>query len=238
MRICVIGSSHISSLKQGWDLASHHFPGHDLVFFGSIGTSIRHLRAVKGRLVTARRLVNTSFAMTSGGCTFIDPQDYDAFLIYGLQLWVPRLERGISVAVMKEVVSTKVASSLTVQIAKLLRALSDKVIWVSPAPLETAPNGVHDSENFHSYAALIDEMAASIAVPGTKLLGQPSQTLCPDLRTVQGFGTGSVRLKVRAEATGAAAAGAIEHPAHETKHMNGDYGAVWLRQNLPAIVAT
>ena len=236
LKVCIIGSSHTASLKLGWDLVKDEFPNLELVFFASLGGTMRSLRAVNGKLVAVDPRVADRMSFTSGGHKSIDPQDYDAFLIYGLKLFVPRLERGISLAVMKEVIRNTVEQGLTEKTVGRLRKVTDKTIWIGACPLETTLDGAQEGREMHSYQAMIEEMAAALGVPGTRMLGQPAETLCPDLRTVQALGNYASRRKTEEQSPADGEVAAVKNLQGELKHMNSDFGALWLRENLPIIL--
>ena len=82
--ICVIGDSSTAALKAGWtDIAPSH-EDTSLTFFASPGESLRALER-SGRCITPNNdAVAASFAMTSGGLSTIDLDDYDEIWIAGL----------------------------------------------------------------------------------------------------------------------------------------------------------
>ena len=231
LKICIIGSSHTASLKLGWDLVRDQFSNHELVFFGSLGKTLRHLRAKDGKLVSVNEALTKNLAYTSGGFTEIDVGEYDAVVLYGLILKLPRLRRGISKAVMQETMKDISETGLTLKIATRLRKLGDKRFWIASNPLEIAPGGVHDPEPYYSYDVLLAELQRVFPVPDVTFLSQPAETIGPDLRAPSRFGSGSVRLLPPK-------AGAISnvHPEGEVLHMNGEFGRFWLLENLPLIV--
>lgn len=237
LKICIIGSSHTASLKLGWELVKSEFPDVELVYFASLGGTMRSLRAVDGKLVSIDPRVAKRISFTSGGHKSIDPRDYDAFVIYGLKLFVPRLERGISRAVMKEVIGNSVDQGLTEKTVGKLRKITDKTIWIGPAPMETTTDAVQDSGEFHAYQTLIDEIAAALAMPSSRMLGQPPETRCPDLRTVHALGNYALRRKAGQQSEADDEVESEKNLAGELKHMNSDFGVCWLRANLPLIMA-
>jgi hypothetical protein len=237
LKVCIIGSSHTASLKLGWELVKNEFPEVELVFFASLGGTMRSLRAIDGKLVSVDPRVANRMSFTSGGHKSIDPRDYDVFVIYGLKLFVPRLERGISRAVMKEVIRNTTVQGLTEKTAGKLRQVTDKTIWIGACPMETTMEAVQDSGEFHAYQTLIDEIATALAVPSDRMLGQPQETRCPDLRTAHVFGNYAQRRKLEEQSEADDGVESAKNLAGELKHMNSEFGACWLRANLPIIMA-
>lgn len=231
VKICIIGTSHIASLKLGWGMVQDQFPGHELVFFGSVGASLRHLRVTDRKLISVNKSLTKSLAYTSGGTKDIDPTKYDVIILYGLIMRLPRLRQGISRAVFLETIKDVSEKGLTLKIATRLRKLSAKKFWIGINPLEIAPNDQHDDGSFYSYDVLMAELQRVFPVEGVTFLRQPAETICPDLRAPSRFGTGSVRL-LPPEAGAAPNA----HPEDEVNHMNGEFGRLWLLENLPIVV--
>jgi len=230
LRICIIGSSHIGSLRSGWEAIKDQFPEHHIVFFGSVGTSTRHLRVRGGKLTSNDPETSKSLAYTSGGLQEIDPNQYDALILYGLLLRLPRLKRGISMAVMQETIKNIADAGLTLKIASRLRRITKKPLWASAVPLTRAPNGQHDLGSFYSAADLLTELERVFPVSGVTFLAQPAETICTDLRTAVQFGVGATQLQP--DRSGAETL----RPEGELKHMNGEYGRLWLAQNLPLVI--
>ena len=230
LKICIIGSCHTASLKLGWELVRDQFSSHELVFFGSPGKMLRHLRAKDGKLVSVNQALTRNLVYTSGGFEEIDPKDYDAVVLYGLILKLPRLRRGISKAVMQETMKDISETGLTLKIATRLRKLGDKRFWIASNPLEIAPGDLHDTGPYYSYDVLLAELHRVFPVPDVTFLSQPAETIGPDLRAPSRFGSGSVRLL-----PAKAAANPNVHPEGEVRHMNGEFGRFWLLENLPLI---
>lgn len=234
MRICVLGSSHTASLKLGWDIVKDQFPAVDLVFFGSPGGTWRHLRVQNGTLVSTHDKLTKSIRFTSGGLHRIDPGDYDAFLLFGLVLRLPRLRQGVSQAVLQETMKDVAQKGLTVRMATRLRSVTGKKIWIAANPMTLAVGGDVEPGSYHAQGGLIAEMQSSFAVPDASFLPQPAETMGPDMRTLGHFGQGARRLRpVRG---GTDDTEFRSYDEDDQKHTNGDYGRLWLLNNLPVIV--
>ena len=232
MKICVIGTSHLGALKQGWDMVRDEFAGLDLVFFGSPGSSLRQLRTKGTRLVADDAALAKSLAYTSGGLSEIVIADYDAFLLYGVLFRLPRLRRGISMAVLRAVVEAQASQGLLVKTAKRVRKLTDKRLWLAASPLEVAAGDEVDTAVYHPHDLLLTALQRAFVVPDAVFLAQPAETMGPDLCTLARFGEGSLRLLPTEDGADHEA-----HPDSDVTHMNGAFGKLWLQANLPAICA-
>lgn len=232
MKICIMGSSHLGSLKLGWDEVRGQYPGLQLDFFGSPGATMRHLRVKAGRLVTEDAALSDSLALTSGGMRQIEVAQYDGVILYGLMLKMPRLRRGISRAVVQETIRNRMEKGLTGRLALRLRKVTRDTIWVGPNPMPVAPDDQFEPGVFHDYDTLLAETGRAMGVADVAMLAQPRDTLGPDLRTWARFGVGSVRLL-----PGKDGEGVRVHPEEDVNHMNAGYGRLWLQQNLPVVTA-
>lgn len=232
MRICVVGNSHVGSLKLGWDQIKDQMPEHQIVFFGSPAARMRHLRIKDGTLVTQDAQLGQDMAATSGQGAVIDPKAFDTVVLYGLQMVYPRLRKGISRAVVKQTVRDIVHDKLAYRVAERFRKIMAAPFWIAPNPLQGARSDEVEPGSYHPYDALLAEVQAAFTLPGVTFLDQPPETIRPDLRTPMMYSAGSTRL-LTAEET----AELIAHPVNDISHMNGDYGRLWLQHNLPRITA-
>ena len=97
MRVCVIGNSHIASLKLGWDACVAEDPAawSDVkpTFFGAPSDGMRHVNLQDGSIVPRRKDIAEHFQRMSGGQDRIRLADYDAFFLVGLNVSVKRILR-------------------------------------------------------------------------------------------------------------------------------------------------
>ncbi|MBC7738902.1 MAG: hypothetical protein H7245_17185 [Candidatus Saccharibacteria bacterium] len=234
LKICIIGSSHIASLKLGWEMVRDQFADDELVFFGGPRKSWRNSRAINGKLVSIDPKLTENIRLTSGGLHEIDPNQYDAFLLYGLVLRVPRLRRGISKAVMQETVKDVVEMGLTKKVAKRLRSITNTTVWIGANPMKLALDGETEPGTFYTYDRVVAELQKNFVDLNARFLLQPSETMASDLRTPRQFGEGAVRM--RQMRGGANESESAQYSDDDEKHTNGEFGRLWLLQNLPLIV--
>lgn len=84
-RICCIGTSHIGTLKGGWDQIAPRWEGLAMSFFGAPnlrGVESLSFLTLEGRAIVPMDTdVKRYFNLTSGGLSRIDLDAYDAFIV-------------------------------------------------------------------------------------------------------------------------------------------------------------
>ena len=90
-RICVLGNSHLASMKTGWSLISEAFQAFDLKFFGAPKAMMDGLTLEGSALVPGNDKLRRKLAMFSEGAETIDLNAFDAFVVVGLQFGPRRL---------------------------------------------------------------------------------------------------------------------------------------------------
>ena len=114
MKICVIGNSHVASLKEGYDSLKQSNPRWadiDLTFFAARAKLIMALDIIHGAdgaslLAGAKGSeLETSIEYTSGGKKVIDLRDYDHCLLYGAY-YLPQFDTRISGQVRDKIVGS------------------------------------------------------------------------------------------------------------------------------------
>lgn len=228
MRLAVLGDSHVAALKAGWDRMDSH-PGFELVFFASRSTGLADLAIGEGALVPATATLRDHLRHTSGGLDHVDPTAYDAFLVYGLRCLVPDPEpQSIwSQAVRAAALADNLNDSLSVATVKKLRAVTGKPCFVGHTPLAVSRTpgaaalapAMLDRQIALMQRAVFDGLNAV-------LHAQPAGTAVEPMNTDERFVNGALTLAV-----GDARDGASPRLANE-RHMNADFGQLWLQSFL------
>lgn len=229
MRICILGNSHLASLKQGWD-QMQPVQGVSVQFFGSRQRGLQALDRVGTELRPRHAALARDLTFTSGGLDRIDLQNHDVFLLYGLMLALPGLQQGWSTAVKRQACKDTLGRSLAAELLQKIRAASDRPIYLghNPRPArrgqQALPAGSLD------YPQVFEHMRREVHALGATLLPQPEQTL-EDNRwfTRSSYSTGSVRLDVGDRIS------AEQHPESDLEHMNADFGRRYLTQFLSGL---
>lgn len=234
IRVCVIGNSHVATIKEGWDKIASARPDISLTFFASRRRRILELVADNGKLQPGNSDLMSEISITSGGKTSVDPDEYDVFLIYGLNnFWGNGdLKVRYSQAVWRAWLGDKERNSPAFFVAGLLREITDKPLYMGHNPMKAfAPDDRPVSVLTYDehIAFLNDEVYQTL--PAT-MIGQPTETICYGVATERKYAIGSKRLKV----------GFVDdmknHDEGDIGHMNADFGQLWLEAFLKALKPT
>lgn len=235
MKLCVLGNSHLASLKLAWDQIADQQSDFELTFFGSPRMGMNALRAEPEakKLFTPKEGVADHLAQSSGGLREIDYTKYDAFLLYGLFFGAPRLDKRHSDAVKQATINDMIQSSLALQTARKLGKLGEKHVFFGLEPLlsdggEKLIEAGNLEPNLLEYRDITEHIARRLKRPYWHLLSQPEETIDRLLTTNPEYGKGSVRLLPHAKK------GSV-HPARDVHHMNAEYGKLYLERALPQI---
>lgn len=232
--VCIIGNSHAASLKNGWDEIETRYPGHRLTFFASRGDSLAAMRLEGNKLIPLNKHVKANIALTSGGLSKINLEHYDIFVLYGLGLRAPALDKRLSSGVIAQMFSDLVAGSLGFSLCKQIQEASDRPIFFGHKPQMVFDNIKRDRSGLLNYMSTFDEMERFIRVGNVRLIRQPEETLCDDeWSTKQEYSVDRERI--------AAADGqpfGDVRPEIDTAHMNARFGQLWLESLMDALGTT
>lgn len=222
MKICVLGNSHVASLKLGLAKLPVAQKNVSVDFFASRANSLRALRLEKNRLMPMNVNLAKAISHTSGGKGEITLDEYDAFLVYGLGFPLPLVQKHLSSAVRRQVCRDTVEQTLSFRTCLLLRQGTDKPVYVGHDPQPSARGVDPDLSRLLPYDEVYGMM--KIELSGTHLLltAQPRQTLADTWFTKSEFSKGSVRLDIGDEKSSEL------HGDVDNKHMNGEFGRLWL----------
>jgi hypothetical protein len=189
---------------------------------------------------------------TSGGSTLIDPNAFDALLLYGLACDVrlfflpldshrvgnfadPR--KAMSLSCFTQICEDRIQHNLLFKLASLVCQVSEKPLFMAPSPFPSRscvddPSGQWDLLAAN-YSMLIqrgyyDAMRRAFQSLDSVFLPQPDETVIDFLFSKTQFSQGSIRLTEGLSST---------HPDNDYLHMNKAYGAIFLSRALAAIFA-
>jgi hypothetical protein len=226
MRICVLGNSHVASLKQGLDTMGPSDIAWD--FFAAPARTLAGLERKGHKLVATTETLKKTIAYTSGGKTEIDIAAYDAFLVYGLRLRMPVVEQRLSSAVQRQVCIDTLARTLNLRTFSLVRQATQAPIYVGHDPQEARTGEIATAAPGLAYGEVYEIMKAEILSRRASLIRQPQETFHDDWFTKERFSEGSTRLDIGRDPANPF------HDEDDNKHMNGDYGRIWLEHFLDA----
>ncbi|MBZ0128709.1 MAG: hypothetical protein K8F59_06310 [Rhodobacteraceae bacterium] len=233
MRLCIIGNSHIAALKGGWEAGvKAEFPGIRPTFFGARGGGLTRLMVRGGILTSDDAKIRSDLAFTSGGQMGIDPGLFDAFLVYGLCRNVNLLVRNYGAGYSRQVLEAALldywAATSLIGVIRKLREITTLPIHAGASPLEAALGEAGAATTNH--VRFLDASNRQVfALLDAELIGQPVETIVNGDATALAFASGSTRLAV------GAGNDLVPHEAGETRHMNADFGARWLRSFLTGL---
>lgn len=231
MKICVIGNSHLASLKVAWDEIGSDFQDVELTLFGSPNRGIARLSVddEKCGLTCSIPGIRAHLEQTSGGLNWIDYAAYDAFLLYGLFLTVPLLDMRLSSAVVKQALEDSVFNSTACRTARKLNKLGEKPLFCSAEPLTSETRfeklqAVPDEDKLIDLDTIHDQFSDLLKSQNIRFLRQPPETLGPTFSTLTAYSKNSVRL-----------IGGDAHLKKDIRHMNAEYGRAYLEHAIPKL---
>lgn len=231
MKICVIGNSHVGSLKRAWDLIAPSFSEIKLTFFAHRAEGLSGLRIDEEKLVAGDESLKKALEFTSGGSGKIDPVSFDCFLLYGLgaqsYFKVPSV---FSEQVINASFNDVARHTLSFQILILLREITDKPIYIGHTPLKAAVKNKNISDNVELYLEGISMINDGFyQLFDAKLVHQPCVTIVNGGYTNIDYTKSSKRLAVGYSNDDEL------HPGHEVVHMNDVFGRIWLEEFISLI---
>ena len=230
MKICIIGNSHVGALKRAWDAES--YPSIEIVFFAARGARLRDLTVKRKVLVPATRSLKNALKFTSGGISRIDPKQYDYFLIYGAQAVHLLLckDSSYSQAVLRDTAKDHVQNTVSFELIKKLRKITDKKIFIGHHPLYAAESLQHRDISAE-YLDGIDQLnRVAYSELNCEMIAQPPETIVNGYFTDPIYTKGSKRLTVNPAREGKL------HPENDKTHMNEKFGKMWLESLFARIV--
>ncbi|MGL6210863.1 MAG: hypothetical protein ACRC14_13660 [Paracoccaceae bacterium] len=234
MRVAVLGDSHVAALKAAWTAMADSHAGTSLRFFASRSDGLSGLVIEGSALVAGNDTLRGHLAFTSGGLERIVPGDYDLVVIYGLRFLMSDVdEDGVySVAVQAATRHDRLADCLALVTLRKLRAISDVACIVGPSPPPVSPHD--EAQPLSADNATKAERALQSALldgVGATLVGPPLAAMVRPFNTDRRFVDQALTLAVGDARDG----GSVR--AQNQRHMNADYGRLWLEALFDRLVA-
>ena len=226
MKICILGNSHCASLKNAWSQISTQYPDVEITFFASRSTGLAELKAESLQLVPNTEKLKKELKFTSGGCDKIEINNYDIFVVYGLGLKIPLIDKRYSSNVIKETLKDLTSKTLNLSICKKISSLTLKPIFSGHNPQVAIEYSSGFDLNKIKYVDIVNKLNTIWDEDHIKFLTQPNDTLVNGWNTDIKYSIGSTRLDVGDKIA------SIEHPNGDISHMNKDFGSIWLANFL------
>lgn len=249
MKVCLIGNSHLATLKRAWDLREKR-SGLELTFFGAASQTTKTVEDIgDGRLMSADPRVRERFRMTSGR-EYIDVGAYDVFAFVGVGLefrqYQSRFHKQVlfqhaklrprhnlvSAAAHEQAIRDTFATRPAVHMATAIRSYADKPIVLvhSPCPAETIVGqktfeviAKDKSDPFLRalYELYLNNAQLMTESRGWSYLPQPPETLFGPGLTLEAYSQNSRDVGWTADTKGPPTRG-------DDWHMNAAYGTLVL----------
>ncbi|RMH43079.1 MAG: hypothetical protein D6688_09535 [Alphaproteobacteria bacterium] len=262
LRLCVLGNSHVATLKTGWEKAAGALEGVEAAFAGCIGAGMASFDIVDGRLGPREPEAAAFFRDISDTGDFIDPAEFDAFLLVGMRLVAEPLIQNyaafatpsthnhdtaphfVSDGCMADAFWSALEQSSMLHVARTVRRVTDKPVFTAWQAFLS--EGLMDIEwrrqRYQPILAnkdqpfvhdMLAEMDRRLVAEGYRPLHQPKSTISKGIMTKAAYSRGSVRFRKEL---------IHEHREEDVFHMNADFGAAcwkaWARDiQAPAQVA-
>lgn len=254
-RICVIGDSHVAALRKAHMTAGPGATPAEITFFAAATDGMRGARAKNGSLVPENEKLLWRFRSTSGGSESIDPEDFDVFVLYAMEV---RYQHGLRLLETHQffgesrglphvsdsayacAIAGKLRQSTAYHVAVQLRSITAKPIYVLPQPLPAESVVVERADFEHLATIDADIVAMSSRVTDSQIRAVFEEwsveplTHDDSLRAETGltpdeYTRGSLRLTTKLQET---------HSDDDTAHMNEEFGRVVLERLLNLVGAT
>lgn len=212
-----------------------------------------HLEVQNGCLVPINEETRQDIHFTSGGLALIDPNEFDAVLLYGLacddrlfslplvthkvENFTDTTRKTMSLSCFTRICEDRVRQSVIFRLALLVRQVSEKPLFISPSPLPSRAcvgdsSGTWDMLSANYSPAIqkgyYDGMNLAFQSLGGIFLPQPTETVVDFLFSKTQFSKGSIRLTEGWPSV---------HPDNDHTHMNKDYGKAFLVHAFASIAA-
>jgi hypothetical protein len=209
-------------------------PNLELVFFAAPGTGFSKVQLDGARLVPTTERLKELFSYTSGGYECVEINSFDAFLVCGLGLSIPRRRRidaRFSTAVLSASYLDALSPSLNLRVCRLVRSVSGAPIYVGHNPIpsiDDAPQSSQDPRSalMMSYTRAIELISGALVKEGMHLIAQPQETFLKEWMTDPAYCSASMKLDVGKRE------GIDFHDSDDVIHMNESFGRLWMEKFL------
>ena len=231
MNICIIGNSHVGSLKRAWDNIKDLFPKINITFFAQRANGLNDLIIKKNILLPNNDTLASAFKFTSNGSREINTANYDYFVIYGAdaKAYIEPTNFFYSEDVLLATIKDLISGTLSYKLLKQLRTITHKKIFIGHTPLPSErkiiSTGIPKSY-IKGIKKINDTIYSSL---NSRVIIQPIQTIINNNATHPDFCKGSKRLAIGDH---------IDNEVHikeDVLHMNDLFGELWLKELFKTI---
>ena len=222
-RICILGNSHVASVKQGWENIGEDWPGIDVSFFAQAGNQGLQSVCVDGHHLTSKQSkARNSFSLTHGK-ERMDIESYDSFLIYGARsrnYWPGNTF--YSRSCVETVIDDLTCDTPAQHVLSCLRQVSEVPIFIGHSPLLAAKK-IRDRNVSEEYLDGIQTLnRLHYSKYSAEMVAQPLTTIVNGRNTAPEYSGGVAKLS--------SVLGGSDENSNSTDntHMDGAFGEAWL----------
>lgn len=250
-RLCILGNSHLAAFRDAWAQYGEKFPNMVPTWFGASRDQLGNMVARKGLLRPKTQRLAESLKWTSGGLDFVNPSEYDAFVIVGLgpsftavarnyrafrtleQSQEPQPRYLISPAAHHASIVGEIAGSVAMVLAGLIRGLTDAQIFIvsDPLPAENALDSrerglwkpLRDTGDGEKLLLQFLQLASTQAqeLPAT-YIAQPEHTRAQRIFSSDALRRGAARMREDGND--------VAFTDEDYGHLGPEYGLIMLRE--------
>jgi len=255
-RICIIGDSHAGAFKLGWESIKNEFPSVEVTFLAIARGKMKHLKNEGTRLYFDRPNLIERIEML-GFSAEIDVSEYDLFLVVGMmeplhplilfqrehalpgqpdnskrqhvseEMYIDAWQEQFRSTPMNNVLSKLQTSGIKKSYVIFKPLISNEIIEQNRTASRIYTELMNDAADNNRIWSLIERSMKGVLGENT-YIPQPAETTVGGLLTQAQYSAGSTRLRSDEE----------QHDDEDIKHMNGEYGAVCLRNALQIMSTT
>lgn len=249
VRGLILGDSHITAFKGGWDAISSRYPNVAIDMFGAATRGLDTVHLKNGILTSPVKNVQKAFKRT-GGCSAIDLRGYDFYCIVGcatsnspiaavgassrVDTKAPSPKTLISESYMADLKAVYSQAVFAGRLVRLIRAMSDKKIYVFPTPyralaglrprLRRLFRNIDRVKEGLTIEPMFQQYLTGILGPDATIIHQPRETTEDGIFTKEEYLKGATRLR-----TG------LEYK-NDFAHMNTEFGILRIEQLMKLVI--
>jgi hypothetical protein len=229
MKIAILSDSHGAALRLGWEQIESRHQDVELVFFAQRRNGLADLSHSAGFLTAETESLRSAFRFTSKGLEAVRVGDYNALLVYGLCAapFFQNSDAFYSKQVLVQTCQDLMKDRLSTYVVNQARLAGARTIYVGhdPLPLEGSLTVDRPRREYLDGLATLNRLAYTKL--GAQMVPQPVETTTSGSCTLKRFTNDARRLAVGDESDNE------RQPAHDVyRHMNADFGALWLENFL------
>lgn len=243
MKICILGNSHLASIKLGWEESKSLHVNYKVDFFGAPSKNLKNLRQDGHFLITDDEFTQSALKKTSKGREKIHLDDYDAFLIVGSGFGIVQAsiimethgyigeqtqiisQYTLSESCFQDALSDSLKNSTGMFVYNMICESIDKknvflLEQAYPTKQISQPNQIYNNSsksNLELANKIYIRIKKQMSAKSINILCQPVETKDGEIHTREKYSIGSVRLL-----------NGNPHPETDFMHMNEQFGKLAL----------